>query len=218
MQHYMAELNLLGQLVWVIGGGAVALRKVRGLLDTGARIVVVAPAWDPELTRWRDQGCLHIHQGEFSEADLDREPRPMLVFAATGDGGLNQEIAACCRQRRMWCNSADNPEVSGFLVPAVVRRGDMTVAVGTRGASPALSRLLKERLDHDLEPGWQGLVAVFGAMRAEVVRRIPNRLHRQKFWRDTALAAEVQERYRFDEQESWFLARLDAATARDHGS
>lgn len=218
MQHYMAELNLQGQLVWVIGGGAVALRKVRGLLDTGAELVVVAPVLDPEIVRWRDQGSLQTRQREFSVVDWDQEPRPMLVFAATGDGRLNQEIAVSCRERRIWCNSADNPQVSGFLVPAVVRRGGVTVAVGTQGASPALSRLIKERVDHGLEPGWQGLVEVFGAMRSEVIRRIPNRLHRQQFWRDTALAAEVQGRYHCDEQEGWFLARLDAATAQYHGS
>ncbi|MBF0421792.1 MAG: bifunctional precorrin-2 dehydrogenase/sirohydrochlorin ferrochelatase [Magnetococcales bacterium] len=214
MHYYMAELNLTGRLVWVAGGGVVATRKIRGLLETGAQVMVMAPEFHADICQWQAEGRLQVCAGEFDERELDREVRPALVFAATGAAQRNRQIAAYCRERGIWCNSADDPEVSGFLVPAVVRRGALTVAVGTQGASPALSRLLKERIEHWLEPGWQGLVEVFGAMRAEVVRRLADVSERRHFWRNTALLAERERRYDHGDAKIWFMERLDAASGK----
>jgi len=211
----MAELRLQGQSVLVIGGGTVATRKIRGLLETGAELQVLAPECSPELRQWQQQGLVSIREAVFTEQDLEIDPRPLLVFAATGSSLLNQGIARMCHHRNLLCNSADDPRTSGFLVPAVVRRGGLTVAVGTQGASPALSRLLKERIEHWLEPGWQGVVEVFGMMRAEVLRRLPDSHVRQAFWRKIALLAEQEQCHRHPDPRSWFLDRLDAASKTD---
>ncbi|MBF8274612.1 MAG: precorrin-2 dehydrogenase [Magnetococcales bacterium] len=222
MHYYMAELLLHGMEVWVIGGGTVATRKVRGLLDTGASICVVAPEFSAEILCWQEQGRLQVRKACFREQDLDGGSKPTLIFAATGLPDLNRAIAGFCRDRKLLCNSADDPKTSGFLVPAVVRRGGLTVAVGTQGASPALSRLLKERIERWLEPGWQRLVEVFGDMRTEVTRRLPNPLERNQFWRKTALLAEQEGCHGDRDPEVWFWERLNEVsssnTPGDHPS
>lgn len=209
MHHYMAELIVRGELVWVVGGGTVATRKIGGLLETGANIVVMAPEFSKRIVQWEEEGRLHTRRGVFQERDLDKNPVPLLVFAATGSPQLNREIAGFCRERKILCNSADDSQASGFLVPATVRRGPLTVAVATQGASPALSRLIKERIDRWLEPGWGGVVEVFGAMRAEVIRRLPDVAQRQNFWRKTALLVEEEGHYTCPDPEMWFLEKLD---------
>ncbi|MBF0109010.1 MAG: bifunctional precorrin-2 dehydrogenase/sirohydrochlorin ferrochelatase [Magnetococcales bacterium] len=216
MHHYMVELILRERWVWVIGGGTVATRKIRGLLDTGARLHVMAPEVSPDIIAWEGQGRLDVRKTEFQEGCLDRVDRPLLVFAATGSAPMNQEIARICRRLGVLCNSADDPGVSDFLVPAVVRRGALTVAVGTEGASPALSRLIKERIDRWLEPGWQGLVALFGQMRSEVAHRLPDPLTRQAFWRNIALQAEKEECHRLADPRQWFRRRLDQVAGTDN--
>jgi len=213
MHYYMAELSLNGATVWVIGGGAVATRKIGGLLTTGAQILVIAPEFSAAIARWQEHGDLQTQVAWFKECDLDRGVRPLLVFAATGSARMNRAIAGYCRDRGLLCNSADAPGVSGFLVPAVVRRGGLTVAVGTQGASPALSRLLKERIDRWLEPGWQGLVSAFGMLRTEVTRRLPDPVERSLFWRQTALLAEQQGCQNHPDPQAWLLERIHATAS-----
>ncbi|MBF0215179.1 MAG: bifunctional precorrin-2 dehydrogenase/sirohydrochlorin ferrochelatase [Magnetococcales bacterium] len=209
MPHYMAELVLAGRQTLVVGGGRVARRKIEGLLITGARVTVVAPALDP-LVASRVAAGEVIHWPEcFSEALLDREPRPVLVFAATDRAERNREVAALCAQRGLWCNSADDPGSSGFLVPAMVRRGEVVVAVGSGGRSPALSRVLKERIEAWLEPGWGGLAQAFGRWRGPVTQRIPDDETRQNFWRATALEAVNPETGALSgDAEAWMIQRL----------
>ncbi|MBF0262809.1 MAG: bifunctional precorrin-2 dehydrogenase/sirohydrochlorin ferrochelatase [Magnetococcales bacterium] len=189
MPHYMAELVLADRPVLVVGGGRVARRKIEGLLVTGARVTVVAPHLDPVVAEWAVSGRIEHLPGKFSLLLLDRPPRPLLVFAATDQAELNRSIGALCQEYGLLCNSADDPESSGFLVPAVVRRGEVTVAVGSGGRSPALMRVLKERLDAWLEPGWGELAALFGRWRGPIQTRITDPETRQNFWRATALEA-----------------------------
>ncbi|MBF0099162.1 MAG: bifunctional precorrin-2 dehydrogenase/sirohydrochlorin ferrochelatase [Magnetococcales bacterium] len=208
----MTELILTNRKVLCIGGGQVAWRKVAGLAECGARIMVVAPQLHPELARWQAEGRLFYRADSFQEALLDEAPRPALVFAATGEEGLNRRIAHLAAARDLWCNSADDPACSGFLVPAVVRRGAVTVAATTGGLSPALSRLLKERLDRLLEPGWGQVAQLFGAWRQRVKVSLVDAAHRQQFWRQTCLALEEENRLqRSQDNESWLEERLQRA-------
>ena len=208
MPHYMAELLLKERPVLVIGGGQVARRKLTGLLTCGARITVVAPELDPQVAAWIQQGRLSLRQERFTPPLLALTPRPVLVFAVTGSAEKNRAIAHLCAQQGLLCNSADDATVSGFLVPAVVRRGPVAVAVGTEGQSPALSRLLKERIESWLEPGWQDLALLFGYMRAEVKNRIPKTASRRNFWREISLAADRENRFAAGDNETWFRHRL----------
>ncbi len=209
MSHYMAELVLTGREVLMVGGGRVAWRKLNGLVDCEVRVRVVAPELDERMVGWVEGGRVEHIRKEFDEGMLDS--RPFLVFAVTSDGRLNELIAGMCRERGILCNSADNPVVSGFLVPAVVKRGPVTVGVGTSGMSPALSRLLKERLDRWLEVGWGELVAVFGGMRAKVKGVLPDVEKRRLFWRRVSLAVEEERRFEKGRNEEWFEERLKRA-------
>ncbi|MEO5330967.1 MAG: bifunctional precorrin-2 dehydrogenase/sirohydrochlorin ferrochelatase [Magnetococcus sp. YQC-5] len=208
MNHYMAELVLTGRRVLVIGGGRVARRKIESLLACGAIITVVAPTLDECVAGWVATRQVSHWPECFTQEILAREPRPWLVFATTSESALNQSIAQVCGQSGLLCNSADDPSISGFLVPAIVRRGGVMVAVGTGGQSPALSRLLKERIDGWLEPGWGALAASFGSWRQRVAARIPDALKRQKFWRESALAAAEEKRLGMEQHDDWMQQQL----------
>ncbi|MBF0127341.1 MAG: bifunctional precorrin-2 dehydrogenase/sirohydrochlorin ferrochelatase [Magnetococcales bacterium] len=210
MPHYMVELVLVRRPLLVVGGGRVAGRKIAGLLACQARVTVVAPELvDPQVAAWVEEGVVDHRPERFSEAALEWTPRPVLVFAATGEAALNREVARLCAGRGILCNSADDPACSGFLVPAVARRGPVSVGVGTGGLSPALSRLLKERLDGWLEPGWGRLAVCFGAWRGRVTATIPEGEQRQRFWRQAALEAVEQGCLEGEEQDLWLEERLE---------
>ncbi|MBF0428182.1 MAG: bifunctional precorrin-2 dehydrogenase/sirohydrochlorin ferrochelatase [Magnetococcales bacterium] len=206
--HYMAELVLAGRGVMVVGGGRVARRKIEGLLICGAVVTVVAPELDGQVADWVKDGRVVHWPILFATEVLEQETRPFLVFAATASASLNREIASECARRAILCNSADDPSSSGFLVPAMVRRGDVTVAVGTGGRSPALSRVLKERIDAWLEPGWGEVVAAFGDWRQRVTVRIPNGVQRQDFWRECAQEAVKQVGLAREDWDGWFRQQL----------
>ncbi|MEO5340575.1 MAG: bifunctional precorrin-2 dehydrogenase/sirohydrochlorin ferrochelatase [Magnetococcus sp. MYC-9] len=208
MVGYLTEMVLENRPVLCIGGGQVALRKLTGLLACGPRITVVAPTVHPQVAAWAQGGRITHRAAPFAPGDLDAPPSPVLVFAATGQAALNREIARQAALRGLLCNSADDPLGSGFLVPAVVRRGPVVVGVGTAGLSPALARLLKDRLEVWLEPGWEGLVQLFGALRERVKQTIPNPLQRQHFWRETAQAVARERRFEHSDNGPWLEARL----------
>ncbi|MBF0123816.1 MAG: bifunctional precorrin-2 dehydrogenase/sirohydrochlorin ferrochelatase [Magnetococcales bacterium] len=204
----MVELPLQGRLVWLIGGGKIASRKLEGLLPCGAQIVIIAPVIDDNIAKLAATGQIQHHSQRFDVTLLERSPPPWLVFAATDDADLNRAIAQHCTAQRIWCNSADDPEVSSFRVAAMVRRGPVTVAVASGGLSPALSRLLKERIEAWLEVGWQSLALVFGSMRAQVRQQITDQPLRQRFWRHIAQQAAAEQRYHYQDNQQWFNQHL----------
>lgn len=208
MVGYMTEMVLEGRPVLCIGGGKVALRKVTGLLLSGPEITIIAPTLHPQLEKLVQRGRVQHQADSFSPAHLDSLPRPVLVFAATSEACLNQEIARQATQRGLLCNSSDDVASSTFLVPAVVRRGPITVGVATAGCSPALARLLKERLTLWLEPGWGEIALLFGAVRERVKQTFPNPLVRHTFWRDTCLAVARERRFERQENNHWLAERI----------
>lgn len=139
---YPVALLLQGRKVLVVGGGAVAAQKVRGLLAGGADdVTVVAPDVDPSI----------------EGVTIERRPyRPgeaagyRLVLTATDDRAVNQQVYDDAEAAGVWCNSADDPERCAFHVNAVVRRGPITVSIGTQGTSPALATYLRRKLEAEL--------------------------------------------------------------------
>ncbi|MDY7000674.1 MAG: bifunctional precorrin-2 dehydrogenase/sirohydrochlorin ferrochelatase [Thermodesulfobacteriota bacterium] len=144
MRLYPAFLNLSEKKCLVVGAGKVGMRKIAALLEYGPKeVLVLDPAPLPDAMKaLLNKGSVVYSERDFAPEDLtDR----FLVFAATNNRELNAEIANLCIERGILCNVADNPRISGFLVPATLSRGDMTIAVSTGAASPALAR--KIRLD-----------------------------------------------------------------------
>ena len=145
MVYYPVFLDLRGREVLVAGGGKVALRKVKGLVEAGAIVTVVAPALEPEF----ETMPVTLRRRRFRGGDLKSQA---LVFAATDDRRVNQSIGRAAAAKAIPCNVADAPAECSFLVPARVRRGDLQIAVSTGGTSPRLAKSLRMRLESMLEP------------------------------------------------------------------
>ena len=133
----------------VVGGGAVGERKVADLMAAGARVTVVSRTLTPELAALADQGEIRYLPEDFTEAQVEGMA---LVMAATDDPKVNAKVSAAAQARAIWVNVADDPEHCTFIVPAQVRRGELTLAISTGGASPALARQLREELEQHFGP------------------------------------------------------------------
>ena len=158
-------VELAGRPCVVIGGGAVAERKVHALLTAGAVVTVVSPALSPALATLADAGRIAHVARLYAEGDL---AGAALAFAATDDGAVNADVAHEGRMRGVWVNAADDPPHCDAILPAVLRRGEITVAVSTGGASPALARAVRERLERALPPAYAVLARVAADARREL--------------------------------------------------
>lgn len=138
-RHYLACLDLEGRPCLVVGGGRVGLEKVKGLLECGADVTVVAPEIDPELERLP----VRRRRKRYETADLTGN---FLVVAATPDRIVNQQVFDDAEERSMLANVVDTPEHCSFILPAVYRRDPIALAVSTGGASPALAKRLRDEL------------------------------------------------------------------------
>ena len=179
-------LDLTRRPCLVVGGGAVAQRKVEGLLEAGARVTVVSPALTHALLALATEARIHWRPREYARGDIEGFG---LVMVATDDTRVNETVAAECRERGIWVNCADDPERCDFILPSVLRRGPITVSVSTGGRSPIMARLVREELESlvpDEVAALTGVVAdVRSALRAEGVSLDAER------WRG-ALDAEVR--------------------------
>src|SRR5262245_33756453 len=128
MAYYPIFLDLTDRPCVVVGGGAVAQRKVDGLLGSGATVTVVSPTVTPRLAAHAAAGRIRHVARDYRASDLDGQ---QLAFVATDDGQLNGAVAEEARARGVWVNSADDPANCAFILPSVLRRGALQVAVGT---------------------------------------------------------------------------------------
>lgn len=163
--YYPVCLDLRGRPCVVIGGGAVAARKVEGLLDCGAVVTVVAPALTPSLQAMQEAGAISARLRPYAEGDLEGAA---LAIAATDDREVNTRVAAEARARSVWLNAADDPERCDFILPAIVRRGDLQIAISTGGRSPALARRVREDLERLLPAEYADLLPLLADVRAEL--------------------------------------------------
>ena len=166
--YYPVFLDLRGRGCVVIGGGPVAERKVMGALGAGARVTVVSPDVTEPLARLAESGRIDLMRREFRKGDLTGAD---LAFAATDRADVNREVAAEAGAERVLLNSASESEPGDFILPSVIRRGAVHVALSTGGASPAYARMLRERLEEVLGPEHEALVEFLGELRPRVMAR-----------------------------------------------
>jgi len=166
--YYPISLNLIGRECVVVGGGAIALRKVKGLLQHGASVKVVSPTFCPELEQLAAANTISPLRKDYEPTDLKDT---FLVVAATDDNTVNRSVARDAKQQNILVNVVDNPEVSDFIVPAYLCRGKLTVAVSTSGASPALARKLRTRLEQNFGEEYASLTDLIGEVRSELRKR-----------------------------------------------
>ncbi len=178
--YYPMMVDLAGRLCLVVGGGRVAERKVALLLECGAEVAVVSPVTTRKLADLAARGAIRLTRRTVRPADLDRV---FLAFAATDDALANQSVAHAVRKAGGLVNVADAPEACDFLVPAVVRRGDLTIAISTCGGSPALAKRLRERLEATIGPEYEAFLAALRELRARAQQVIADPVERQALFR-----------------------------------
>lgn len=166
MVTYPMELRLAGRSVVVVGGGRVAARKVAGLVEAEAVVRVVSTAFVPELLE--QQGVTR----ELRPYATDCLKGACLVFACSSDRAVNAAVAADARAAGIWCNVSDEPGECDFFVPAVFRRGELVVAVGTGGAAPGAAAAVRDVLASHLPPEWGILVEELGRARRILRARV----------------------------------------------
>lgn len=165
---YPVNLVVAGRRVLVVGAGRVAARKIGGLLRAGGRVHVVASRLGDEVREWWEAGRLTAEERSFEPADLDGA---WLAFTATDDPATNRAVYLEGERRRIWVNSADDPANCSLTLMSVVRRGDLQVAIGTGGRSPALAAHLREQLTEELGPEIEDLLEVLAGVREEIRAR-----------------------------------------------
>ena len=158
-------VKLDGRRCLVVGAGTVAEAKIESLLATGASVRVVAPAATPRVREWARDTRIEWSVREFDADDL---AGVFLVIAATNSPALHDEIYAEARRRGILCNAVDEPERCDFYFPAVVRRGELQIAISTGGLSPALAQRLRKELEQQFGPEWEDWVAQLGRTRDEL--------------------------------------------------
>ncbi len=160
---YPIVLDLTGRPCLVVGGGAVAERKVAGLVEAGARVTVVSPSLTPALLRLATEAPLSWRPREYAQGDVAGF---ILVMVATDGRAVNAAVSAECRERGIWVNCADDPVRCDFILPSMLRRGAVTVAVSTGGRSPTMARLVREELEALLPREVAALTDVVASVRS----------------------------------------------------
>jgi len=168
MAYYPIFLNLTGQPCIVIGGGAVAERKVEGLLQAGAWVTVVSPTLTSKLISVAAQEAIRHIPRAYQAGDLRGYA---LAFVATADPGVSAEVATEGRDLGVWVNAADDPSHCDFILPSLLQRGELMVAVSSGGSSPALSRAIREELESYFTEDYTTLAEVVGEVRGELKNR-----------------------------------------------
>jgi len=189
MNYFPVFLKLGERPCLVVGGGKVAARKVTLLLRAGARVTVVAPECCDELQRLAGAGRIVWHAREFAAPDISGCE---LVFAATGAEQVNREVSALAKGQGIPVNVVDNPALCNFIMPSIIDRSPVQVAVSTGGASPVLARLLRARLESFIPSAYGRLARLVNEYRQRVKARFADAGHRRYFW-ESVLQGRVAE-------------------------
>ncbi len=179
MDVFPIFLTLRGQPCLVVGGGEVAARKAGLLLQAGAAVTVVAPELGGNLRTDLEAGRITHIAGRFAPAHLDGM---MLAIAATDDEAVNRQVSEEARARRIPVNVVDNPDLCTFVMPSIIDRSPVVVAVSTGGASPVLARLIRARLETLIPAAYGRLAALAASLRDEVKARFSHPENRRIFW------------------------------------
>ena len=173
-------IRLDGRPCLVVGGGKVAGRKVDGLLEAGAAVTVVSPEATAQIQTLASQGRIAWRQKAFSPDDLYAS---FLVMAATDDASVNGHVAAACRAQGILINVVDEPQQCDFFVPAVLRRGALSIAIATDGKSPLLARKLRTDLEQIITEPYGEFLELLGRQRELIKNTVPDSGRREAIFR-----------------------------------
>jgi precorrin-2 dehydrogenase / sirohydrochlorin ferrochelatase len=173
---YPINLNLTGKQVTIIGGGKIAERKILSLLGTGAEICVVSPELTPELKRMSDEQMIRWKNKFFSKEDISGA---FLVIAATSDKKTNLFVKESSFGLQL-VSLVDDPEASDIHIPSVLRRGKLSIAISTSGASPILAKNIKQKLESDFNEKYTDYMEFLLECRKIILEKVKNPEKKQK--------------------------------------
>jgi precorrin-2 dehydrogenase/sirohydrochlorin ferrochelatase len=164
-----------------VGGGTVAERKIETLLEYGAVVYVVSRDLTPRLRKYSEEGTIGFLGQEFNEASLEEA---FMVIAATDDPILNHKVSEKAKERGLLINAVDQPSDCNFIVPSVLRRGDLLIAVSTSGKSPALAKKLREALEERFGNEYESLLILMGRLREKILTQRLSREENKRIFHD----------------------------------
>lgn len=176
-RYYPIFMDLLDKPCVVIGGGAVALRKVRGLLAAGAAVKVVSPDISAGIAALSSKGKVHTVKRRYAKGDLKG------AFAAIGasdDASVNAAVYKEALQRRIPVNIVDEPGLCSFIVPAVVRRGDLVIAISTSGRAPGLAKKIRQDIEKFIGPEYGRFLEIIATVRRNLLKNRVNRVKKER--------------------------------------
>ncbi|MCX7725467.1 MAG: bifunctional precorrin-2 dehydrogenase/sirohydrochlorin ferrochelatase [Chitinispirillaceae bacterium] len=175
---YPVFLNVKGKKCLVIGAGRVALRKIITLLKAEANITVIAENSCKLFNRI--EKYVSFQKKKFEDEDITKEY--FIVIGATNSKEVNERIYKKACELNIPCNIVDQPQFCTFIVPSVVRKGKITIAISTEGTSPRFTRYVKGKISEAINPMYEELLLYLGELREKVKRELPNSKVRSKFW------------------------------------
>lgn len=185
--YYPLFADLRGRRCVVIGGGMVAQRKVMTLLRFGAKVTVVSPAATQRLKRYAEQGLIRYVKRRFKTCDLEGA---WLAYAATNDEAINRRVFRTAERQRVFSNVVDQPPLCSFIAPAVLKRGDLVVAISTGGASPTVAKHLRREFERTIGTEYAELLRLLNSLRSVAKRTLPRYNDRKRYF-DTLVRGRV---------------------------
>lgn len=169
MSYYPICLELKGRRCLVIGGGGIAEHKVNSLLACEALVTVISPEVTPGLKDLIDQKKVAYRPKKYEEEDLDRA---FLVIAATNRPEVNAQVYRDASRRNILVNVVDCPKYCNFIVPALIKRGDLLLSISTSGKSPALAKKIREKLEREFGEEYETFLKIIGELREKIYQRV----------------------------------------------
>ncbi|MEA1989231.1 MAG: siroheme synthase CysG [Pseudomonadota bacterium] len=211
MDYLPIFVNIKNQHCLIIGGGAVAARKADLFIKSGAIVTVIAPELKTEMKHHLSHGKIVWQMDSFSEALLENISKPKYVISATDDEAINQAVYHYCQANSIPVNVADQTEYCDFILPAIVDRSPMTIAVSTGGRSPVLARVMKARLETMIPAGFGRLTDLVGRYRQKVKDAIVDLDGRKAFWEKLLDSSFIDKTVqgRIEEAENYIQSKIE---------
>jgi siroheme synthase-like protein len=207
--YYPIYIDIEDRAVVIVGGGTVCARKAETMMRYGARVTIISPEITDEIAAWEREGALAVRRKMYAETDVEGAS---IVIASTDDQCVNARVARDCRRRRIPVNVVDVTHLCEFIVPAIIEKGSIQIAVSTGGKSPALGRTLKEDLQRTIGPEYAEVNDLLGTLRKSAKSVLPTDVERKRFF-DGIIAAGVLDMLRQGRRREAFetIARACAA-------
>ena len=180
MRYFPVFLDLKNRKCVVVGGGRVAERKIQNLRKAGAAVTVVSPRLTPALERLKETKGIDHRRRAYKTGDLKAA---FLAVAATDHRPTNEKVFREASARRIPVNAVDDPVHCTFIVPAVISRGDILIAISTGGRSPALAKALRKKLEREVGGEYSSLLKLIGAVRKSILPLGWGPMKNQKIYR-----------------------------------